>query len=51
MPQETDVDVKRCRLLYINGVWKLRFPDGSMRDATDAEVKVIFPKQLLAEDE
>ena len=43
-------ELRRCRLLYINGDWKLKLPDGDMRDATPLEVKALFPKQLMEDD-
>lgn len=32
------------RLLYLNGVWKIKLPDGTVRDATRAEVEEVLPR-------
>jgi hypothetical protein len=40
----------RCRLLFIDGVWKLKLPDGTIRIATGQEVVAILPKLKRKED-
>jgi hypothetical protein len=44
-------ELRRCRLLFIDGVWKLKLPDGTLQDATPLEVKALFPKQLTEDDD
>ena len=39
-----EVDLRRYRLLYINGIWKVKLPDGTIRDATGEEIVALIPK-------
>jgi len=40
----------RCRLIFADGIWKLRLPDGTIRIATGQEVVAILPKLKRKED-
>jgi hypothetical protein len=40
----------RCRLIFADGIWKLRLPDGTIRIATGAEVVAILPKLKKKEE-
>lgn len=42
-------ELKRCRLLFLNGVWKLVLPDRTIRLATREEVEIILPKLKKAQ--
>ena len=36
--------LRRCRLLFLDGIWKLKLPDGTIREATGQEVVAILPR-------